>query len=158
MKYGKTEAHDYHIASADSRDIQFIIEFQIRMAMETENMRLDESTVSEGVRYIFSHPTTGFYIVARDAVDSTIASLLVLKEWSDWRNANVWWMHSVYVTPEFRGQGVFSSMFRHVEKLAHESGARGLRLYVEKNNEDAKAVYSKLDMTREHYDLYEKMF
>ncbi|MEE4310628.1 MAG: GNAT family N-acetyltransferase [candidate division KSB1 bacterium] len=158
MKPNAPDTQDYHIAPADSRDIPSIAEFQIRMAMETEKLQLDEPTVYKGVEYIFSHPATGFYIVARGAADRTIASLLVLKEWSDWRNAHVWWIHSVYVTPDFRGQGIFSSMFRYVEKLAYESGARGLRLYVEKDNENAKAVYSRLDMTGDHYDLYEKMF
>ena len=81
----------------------------------------------------------------------------MLKEWSDWRNTDVWWVHSLYVAPEHRRRGVFRRMMNYVEERAHHDNIAGIRLYVERENHNAKAVYSALGMTNEHYELYEKM-
>ena len=37
-----------------------------------------------------------------------MASLLITYEWSDWRNAGFWLGQSVYVKPEWGGQGLLS--------------------------------------------------
>ena len=147
----------FRIRRADRRDLEWIAKFQVSMALETEELELDPDVVLQGAKYIFENPDTGFYVNAK-LEDKPMGCLLVLKEWSDWRNAFVWWIHSVYISPEYRKKGVFSRMFEYIEKLAHESGAKGLRLYVDKDNFSAKKVYSKLNMNCEHYELFEKMF
>lgn len=38
---------------------------------------------------------------------SPAAELLVTFEWSDWRNAQYWWIQSLYVVPEHRRKGIF---------------------------------------------------
>lgn len=139
-------------------DAAWIAGFQVAMAWETESMTLDPAVVREGVSRILREPHRGFYVAARGAGGEPAGCLLVLREWSDWRNADVWWMHSVYVPPPLRNRGVFRKMFRYVEERAVSSGARGLRLYVEKKNRRAKAVYSRLGRTDYHCELFEKMF
>jgi len=146
------------IEPASVGDAEWIARAQVAMAQETEDLALDLSTVLKGVQRVIENPSMGFYIVARDADCRPIGCLLVLKEWSDWRNAEVWWIHSVYVGPEYRRRGVFSRMFAYVESLARASGIQGLRLCVDKHNTDAQAVYRSLGMTGEHYALFEKMF
>jgi len=138
-------------------DIETIARFQVAMAAETEDYALDPETVDKGVRRMFAEPERGFYLLAKNTGE-TVGGLLVLKEWSDWRNADVWWIHSLYVVPEHRRRGVFRRLMGEVERLAREAGAAGLRLYVERTNDTAKAVYSVLGMTGEHYELFEKMF
>jgi len=76
-------------------------------------------------------------------------------EWSDWRNGNFWWIQSVYVHPEYRSRGVFSALYRHVEALARESGACGMRLYVEDHNSTAQQVYRRLGMDDARYRVFE---
>lgn len=146
------------IEKANHTDAEKIAQFQIAMALETENLRLNPEVVANGVNHIFNEPSRGFYLIARNEKRIPIGSLLILKEWSDWRNADVWWIHSVYIEPTYRRQGLFTKMFTLIEKLARESGVRGLRLYVDKNNINAISIYSKLNMTSEHYQLFEKMF
>jgi len=147
-----------YTVSAGTPDLADIIAgFQVDMARETEDFALDPATVNEGVRRMFAMPERGFYVVARDGGGETVASLLVLKEWSDWRCADVWWIHSVYVHPDHRRHGVYRAMFRFVEDRARTEGIAGLRLYVERDNSRAKAAYKSLGMSDDHYDLFEKM-
>ncbi|QQS45631.1 MAG: GNAT family N-acetyltransferase [Acidobacteriota bacterium] len=144
------------IRSAVIADAATIAEFQIAMALETENLVLDREICSAGVRAVFDDPSRGSYFIAeRDG--RVIASTLVTYEWSDWRNGVVWWIHSVYVVPGERGSGVFAQLYRHLQSLARESGVRGIRLYVDKTNTAAQRVYEKLGMNGEHYHLYEWM-
>jgi ribosomal protein S18 acetylase RimI-like enzyme len=84
---------------------------------------------------------------------------MITYEWSDWRNGVFWWIQSVYVLPEFRGQGVFRALYRHVEHLAREAGTVcGIRLYVENENGRAQTTYEKCGMKRAGYVIYEDDF
>ena len=80
--------------------------FQVAMAAETEDLALDRAVVERGVREVFRRPELGkYYVAVKD--DRLVASLLITYEWSDWRNALVYWIQSVYVLPQERGRGVF---------------------------------------------------
>ncbi|MDR2886991.1 MAG: GNAT family N-acetyltransferase [Bacteroidales bacterium] len=142
------------IRKATQEDMPAIAEFQIKMAMETEGLALLPETVEDGVKAVFDKPGRGQYWVATSD-SKVIASLLVTYEWSDWRNAEVWWLQSVYVEPQFRRMGIFSKMYGYVKAEAERYGATGLRLYVEANNVAAQKTYEAAGMKSGHYLLYE---
>ncbi len=144
------------IRQATPADAPAIIDFQLKMAWETEKMALDRETVSKGVNAVFKDLAYGQYYVA-DADGRVVSSLLITYEWSDWRNCNVWWFQSVYVIPEFRRQGIFRKMYAFIKGKAEKEGIAGLRLYVETKNTRAKKTYEALGMNSEHYDFYEWM-
>lgn len=136
-------------------DIQTIADYQVEMAQETENLKLDPPTVYQGVSAVFDDPGKGKYWLA-ELNGKVVGSLLTIAEWSDWRNGTVLWIHSVYVEKDYRGQGIYKAMYLHLKNMVHESrDLRGLRLYVDKSNLDAQKVYEKLGMSGEHYHLYE---
>lgn len=144
------------IRKATSSDANVIIDFQQKMAWETEHMNLVPAIVSKGVNAVFEDNNRGQYWVAEnDGV--AVASLLITFEWSDWRNCNVWWFQSVYVLPEFRRTGIFKSMYMHIKNEAEREGIPGLRLYVETNNSPAQQTYEALGMKSLHYKMYEWM-
>jgi ribosomal protein S18 acetylase RimI-like enzyme len=90
--------------------------------------------------------------------DSVVGSLMVTKEWSDWRNGTFWWIQSVYVRPEVRQQGVYKSLYRHVQHMAAQDPAVcGFRLYVERGNDRAQATYGALGMKQTHYLVFEEL-
>jgi GNAT superfamily N-acetyltransferase len=125
------------------------------MAQETEQLQLDRDVVSEGVRGVFQEPARGTYWLAEQD-GRIVAVLLAVPEWSDWRNGTVLWMHSLYVIPEARQQGVFRKLYQHLKRQVEISDDLvGLRLYVDKRNKAAQEVYDRLGMTKEHYDLFE---
>ena len=138
-------------------DIDIIADFQVKMAWETELMKLDPKIVDLGVTGVMDDPSKGKYWLA-EVDGNVVGCLLTIPEWSDWRNGTVLWIHSVYVHPEFRKYGVFKSLYSHLKQLVNEtSDYRGLRLYVDKTNLKAQKVYESLGMSSEHYHLFEWM-
>ncbi len=146
-----------NIYIADSKDRDFIVQSQLQMAQESENLKLDENTVKNGVEHIIKNSNIGFYLIA-EVQEQPAACLLVLKEWSDWRCGNVLWIHSVFVITEKRRLGIYSKMYKHLQsRVESDESLRGLRLYVDKSNEPAIKTYENLGMSRDHYHMYEWM-
>ncbi len=144
------------IRQATPDDAGAIIRFQLAMAMETEKLELKTETVTKGVMAVFRDPKKGLYYVAEED-DSVVASLMITSEWSDWRNANVWWFQSVYVVPDYRRKGIFTLMYDYVKLAGVAEGIAGLRLYVEAENIRAQRTYEALGMDGGHYKTYEWM-
>ena len=148
-------AQRIHVRHARRGDAATIAEFQLRMARESEGLALDPETVRRGVQAVFDDPAKGRYWAAEEE-GRVVGCLLTVPEWSDWRNATVLWIHSLYVVPEARRRGVFRALFLTLKAMVEGSPElAGLRLYVDKANAVAQEVYESLGMTAEHYDLYE---
>ena len=145
------------IRLANQEDKFLIADFQIKMAKETEDLSLNIETVNNGVMSVFQNPHKGKYIVA-EINDKVVASLMLTYEWSDWRNSVVLWIQSVYVLPEYRGKGIFKSLYIFVKNMTNEDeNISGIRLYVDKTNKNAMEVYKAIGMNGEHYKLFEWM-
>jgi GNAT superfamily N-acetyltransferase len=142
------------IRKARPDDASTIVDFQQKMAWETEKLTLAPETITNGVKKVFTDPECGQYWVAEDN-GMVVASLLITYEWSDWRNTNVWWFQSVYVLPSHRRKGIFRLMYLSIKNEADKQGVAGLRLYVETNNSAAQKTYMALGMKSEHYTMYE---
>ena len=144
------------VRNATRSDIERIAQFQQAMAMETEGRALDPSVSTQGIIAIFDDPLKGFYIVAVSDTDEVVGSLLITYEWSDWSNANHWWIQSVYVDAAWRRKGVYRTMYEHILAMTEDrSDICTIRLYVERTNTTAQQTYKSLGMTHSHYDMYE---
>lgn len=153
--------HSIVIRKAEPRDIKSVVNFNIKMAEETEGKELDRDIVLEGVKAVIEDPDRGFYLVAETRMGSTrtVGQLLVTFEWSDWRNKYFWWLQSVYVDEKYRNQKIFFRLYRRTVEMAKDrKDVCGLRLYVEKHNKTAKQVYEDLGMTKTSYEMYEIEF
>lgn len=140
---------------ATSDNLEFIVNSQLKMALETENLELSRDTVTKGVQAVFDDPQKGRYLICKDG-GIPCSVLIIINEWSDWRNGNVLWIHSVYVEKEFRGKAVFKSMYEFLNNMVKEDiNLAGLRLYVDKTNTNAISVYKKIGMSDEHYYMFE---
>jgi GNAT superfamily N-acetyltransferase len=146
-----------HYREAVLADAESICQFQVLMAQETEGLTLNNSTCLNGVNAVFNRPELGKYFVA-SLGDEVIASCLLTREWSDWRNGQIEWLQSVFVSPKHRRAGVFRGLFEHVRETVRRSPeSRGLRLYVDHSNLIAQAVYLKMGMNGDHYRVFEWM-
>jgi GNAT superfamily N-acetyltransferase len=143
------------IRAGQVKDIEAIVETQLKMAAETEGLILDRDIITKGVRAVFESPSKGQYYIAEE--DGRILGVLLgIPEWSDWRNSTVLWIHSLFVCPEARNKGVFKKLYTFLKNMVDNSPElAGLRLYVDKKNKNAQKVYEKLGMSRDHYLLYE---
>ena len=129
---------DLIVRKADIGDCEIITANNIAMALETENLSLNLSTVKKGCRTILSDESKGFYLVAEQ--DGVVAGqLMVTYEWSDWRNAEFWWIQSVYVSADYLKQGIYTALYNYTKELAcKQENICGFRLYVEKHNINAQ--------------------
>ncbi len=136
-------------------DVSTIVGFNQSMAMETEGKSLDSGTLTSGVEAVFDNPEHGFYIVC-DIDGKASACLMITYEWSDWRNGLFWWIQSVYVKKEFRGSGLFKSMYNYIKTLVDkDKSIAGIRLYVDDDNILAQNVYRRVGMQKSHYKMFE---
>ena len=161
MKLSNPE--NFSVREASWSDLDHLIKFNAAMALETEGRVLDKERLRSGTEAVLSTPSRGVYIVGeygeRSQGRQVIGQLLLTYEWSDWRNANFWWIQSVYVHPDWRNRGVFRSLYKYVLGQAElQSDVCGIRLYVEQENARAIAVYGKLGLHSTPYRVIEVDF
>ena len=157
---GKEYSTKIIVDSARKQDIDCTVDFQIAMAMESEGLDLDKSTVKEGVSKVIEYIYLGHYYLAYDSENpecGPIGCMMVTREWSDWTNSEYYWLQSVYVKPEYRRRGVFTQMVQWLENNVKYKDVKSLRLYVDKGNEAAKKCYKKLGLKPCHYSMYERV-
>lgn len=146
------------IRRACLEDWEQIAQFNQLLALETEKKELDWETLAAGVKSVLNNEENGRYFVA--CLDGQlIGQVMHTREWSDWRNGEIWWLQSVYVDAEFRKQGVFRTLYQTVLNEAKENEkVVGIRLYVENENHRAHQTYQKLGMSHSGYQVLEEMF
>jgi GNAT superfamily N-acetyltransferase len=149
---------DITIRRARPQDAEIIAKNNTAMAKETEDKHLDQKTLKTGVEEALNNPQRGFYLLAEKS-GRVVGQTLITFEWSDWRNADFWWIQSVYVDPDERKSGVFKTIYLHVLKDAEaDPKVCGLRLYVHRDNRKAQSVYLSLGMDHAQYEMFEVDF
>jgi ribosomal protein S18 acetylase RimI-like enzyme len=145
------------VRQATPDDLGVVVEFNCRLAEETEGKTLNRDILTPGVMSALQDPRTkGPYFLAIDDGE-TVGQLGVTFEWSDWRNGWYWWIQSVYVRVDARRRGIFRTLYQHVHSAAlADPQVIGLRLYVERENHRAQETYRNLGMTPSGYLLFER--
>ena len=149
------------IRTADLDDLETIVDFNARLADESEGLALDRRTLRAGVRALLSDAARGSYHVACAAAGGAgvVGQMMHPREGSGWRNGELWWIHSVYVRPDHRRRGVCRALHGHLRGLASGTpGVAGLRLYVERGNAAARAAYARLGMQGAGYVVMQDLF
>lgn len=146
------------IRQAVSADVETITHFNIALCRETEGRELDSMTVANGVRRFVCESKRGRYFVAE--IDGQVVGQAAHTfEWSDWRNGEIWWIQSVYVHTNFRSRGVFRALFTHIKELGEvDEDCCGIRLYMERENDTARASYRRLGFSETDYVVFERLF
>jgi GNAT superfamily N-acetyltransferase len=146
------------VRPATPADVPVIVEYNRRLARETEHKDLDPATVTAGVAAVIADAERkGPYFLACEG-DDVVGQTQVTFEWSDWRNGWFWWIQSVYVRADARGKGVFRMLYHAVRERAQAAGdVIGIRLYVERDNRPAQATYVRLGMEPLSYDIMQEL-
>jgi len=146
------------VRDARPGDLDYIVAANTALALESEDIALDPALLRPGVAGLLANPALGRYFIA-EAGGAPVGQMMLTYEWSDWRNGVFWWIQSVYVEASHRRQGVFSSLFRHVAGHAErDPGVCGLRLYVDRDNGRARAIYAHLGLHHSNYEVMERVF
>lgn len=143
------------VRNATIMDLEKIVEFNLKLAMETESKELNSDLVTKGVSKVLKGEVDGEYFVCE--VNGEIAGqMMILYEWSDWRNGEFIWIQSVYIQHKYRKIGVFKKLYNHVKSYCEsDENFVGLRLYVDRENLKAKNAYNMVGMNESNYDLFE---
>ena len=153
-----TDPAGISVRPAQGDDVDSIVEFNRRLALETEDIVLERSTLERGVSALLEDTDRGRYFIALNPAGERLGQLMITYEWSDWRNGMLWWLQSVYVIPAARRQGVFSALFDEVRRQASaDAVVCGIRLYVEDRNRHARDTYQACGFTNAGYLVMEWM-
>lgn len=148
------------IRPAGPADLAVVVEFNRRLAAETEAKVLEPSILEAGVACALADPDRLRYWVAELPGEALpVGQAAITREWSDWRRGWIWWLQSVYVAGPFRGRGVFRTLY---QRIRAEARARpdviGLRLYVEDSNEPARRTYQAMGLRPGGYSVLEEFW
>ena len=148
----------FTIRDAVLDDLDTIVEFNLRLAAETEDKALDPVVLRDGVARGLTDPDRlRYWVAVRD--DRVIGQTAITREWSDWRNGWLWWLQSVYVAADARGAGVFKALYSRIRDEALAAGdVIGVRLYVEHENQRAHDAYRALGMAEAGYSVLEELW
>lgn len=133
----------YSIRPAVADDIDVLVGFTLAEARDAERRSLDVEGARRGVRGAFEAPPRARYWVAHTADGRVVASTSIVTEWSNFRGGDYWWIQSLYVLPEHRGQGLVDQLLARLSAEAVAAGALDLRLYGYNSNERALRAYQR---------------
>lgn len=133
---------NYRIRRATGEDLERLIDFVVMEAQEAEGITKNPATVREGILTGLMDESVALYWVLEDA-QRVIGNVSVVKEWSDWNAGYYWWIQSIFIEPNYRGQGLAKMLLRAVQDAAQEQQALELRLYVHQENRRAIQTYLK---------------
>lgn len=136
----QASARTYVVRDATPSDIDLLVSFTLQEAREAEGLELAEAGVRRGVEGGFGGAPFSTYWIA-EADGRPAGSISVVREWSNFRGGQYWWVQSLFITPEHRGTGLLRRLLNHASEAARASGALDLRLYAHHSNARALRVY-----------------
>lgn len=94
------------------------------------------------------------YVIENQAEKKLIGFTQLYPEISSYLMKKVWNLSDVYIDPALRRMGYGRILLKECEKFSHTSGADGLTLKIDHENEVAKALYQAMGWKKENEDTY----
>jgi len=142
------------IRKAKICDAEKIAQNNVLMAKESEKINIEFKTTFDAVKNLISHPKNGFYVIVEDN-NEILGQLMITFEWSDWRNKQIWWIQSVYISKKMRRKGIFKNLFGKIKEMADDQNVVELRLYVHNKNTNAIETYDHVGMKQAPYKFFQ---
>ena len=150
------------IRDAVPADRPVIVEFNRLLAVETEHKVLDPAILDRGVARALADPDRLRYWVAEIPIGRRPPARRPDRHHprvERLANGWIWWLQSVYIHADFRGQGIFRALYQHIcDQALAASDVIGLRLYVENGNLRAQQTYQALGMKPGGYSVLEELW
>ena len=141
--------------------IDILADLVYKLGTEIENGELDINAINIAISKLYSPETTGhnpfgFYLMAVAADDTPAGWMLLSQEINPTLGGLRYMIQTTYVEKQYRKQGWFTALFLKAKELAgQDEHWKCLSLCVEKGNETAKTVYSKMGMNETDFSWYE---
>lgn len=131
------------VRTAQPDDLETLVAFTLAEAVDAENRSLDPDTARRGIAAGLTDPDIAMYWILEGEDGRAVGNISVVREWSNWRAGYYWWIQSVYIRPEDRGQGLMRHLVAAVVETATSQGALELRLYAYHDNAQAISAYER---------------
>lgn len=145
-----------NVRKATIDDLSILVRFTSEEAKEAEGRTKDLTVLEKGIKAALEDPSIAVYWMLVDETNRPIGAISALKEWSDWHAGYYWWIQSMYIVPEQRGQGHVSKLLNAVDKEMESQNGLELRLYVHQNNRKAIRAYEKVGFEKSPYEIMVK--
>jgi GNAT superfamily N-acetyltransferase len=129
------------VREANPDDLESLVSLTTAEAAEAEGRELSPEVLRVGIQAGLENPKVARYWILEHNQAGVVGSISIVKEWSDWRAGYYWWIQSLFIEPEFRGQGFLSHLLTAVKEKARLENAVELRLYVHQDNKRAIRAY-----------------
>ena len=143
----------FKVRKANLDDLDQLVKFIAAEADEAEGVSKSPDTIRNGIKSGLENPDIACYWVIESADGDLIGSVSVVKEWSDWNCAFYWWIQSMYIIPNHRGQRLMEALLETVKHSARKEKALELRLYVHAGNKRAIRAYQKAGFSDTNYKM-----
>ena len=143
----------YKVRKANLNDLEKIVEFIFAEASDAEGITKTPNKILNGVKTGIKNPNIARYWVLENAKEELVGCSSVVKEWSDWNCAFYWWIQSMFIRAEYRGQGLMAILLDVIKAAARAENALELRLYVHKDNDRAIKAYRRAGFSAADYQI-----
>jgi RimJ/RimL family protein N-acetyltransferase len=141
------------VRAAAPADLDTLVAFILAEAAEAEGAAKAPDTVRAGIRAGLHDPVIARYWVLQNGAGEVIGSISVVREWSDWHAGFYWWIQSMFIAPDYRGQRLMPVLLAAVRAAARAENALEVRLYVHRDNARAIRAYHKAGFTDLPYQI-----
>lgn len=131
----------FSVREAGPVDLEQLIAFALAEAVDAEQALFPAASVYRGVEAGLENPALARYWVVETLDGAVVGSISIVREWSNWRAGDYWWVQSLYILPEYRGKGLLKMLLERVRREATAAGALELRLYAHEENIRALKAY-----------------
>ncbi|RMF03688.1 MAG: GNAT family N-acetyltransferase [Chloroflexi bacterium] len=143
----------FSVRKATLEDLDKLVYFTIAEAVEAEGVQLVPDVVMKGIRQALEQPEISQYWVLESSKSGVVGSVSVMKEWSAWQGGFFWWLQTMFIVPEYRGQNLPKLLIEHVRDLARRDFALELRMYFHKDNTRAIKAYNRQGFEESPYHI-----
>ena len=141
------------VRDAEFGDLDILVHFTTQEAFEAEGIKKNTDMLREGIRAALENDKIARYWILVDETNNPIGSGSIIREWSDWNAGWYWWIQSMYVSQEYRGQGLMNLLLSSIRSSMELEGALELRLYVHNENKGAIKAYQKAGFSKSKYEI-----
>jgi predicted GNAT family acetyltransferase len=141
------------VRKATIEDLATLVDFTSQEVQEAEGSAKDFKQLEQGIKTALENPMIAVYWMLFDVTNRPVGSISALREWSDWNAGYYWWIQSMYIVPEHRGQGHITKLLDAVEKEMRNQNGLELRLYVHRDNAKAIRAYEKVGFAKSPYEI-----
>ena len=143
----------FTVRPAAHQDIDKLVYFIIAAAIEAGEGQVSPDVVQKGIYACLEDPRLAQFWVLESNRFGVVGSVSVAKEWNVWNACYYWWIQTIFLMPEYRGQDLMKILIEHVRDLAKRERALEVRLYIHKDNERGRKAYNREGFVDSAYEM-----